>query len=64
MKKLDLHLHTIGTKWDTTFTFDLGKLKEYVSYAKIDCIAVTNHNLFDINQFYEIGIKTHGVKLL
>lgn len=51
MKKIDLHIHTISTVSDYDFEFDLSKLKEYVDKLKIDCIAITNHNKFDFNQY-------------
>ncbi len=54
MKKIDLHIHTKASITDADFSFSLDKLKEYVETLKIDCIAVTNHNLFDLEQFQEI----------
>lgn len=55
MKKIDLHMHTIPTISDAHFTFSLEKLIEYVSSAKLDAIAITNHDIFDLNQFNEIS---------
>ncbi len=56
MKKIDLHLHTKSSQYsDSAFVFSLPKLKEYVEKLSIDCIAVTNHNLFDLSQFNEIS---------
>ena len=61
MKKIDFHIHTKKSISDKEFKFDIEKLKEYVEIAKLDAIAITNHNLFDKNQFDEIkenlGIK-------
>ena len=54
MKKIDLHVHTIPTISDSHFTFSLDKLKDYVTTAKLDAIAITNHNTFDRSQFQEI----------
>lgn len=54
MKKIDLHIHTVQSISDRNFTFDLESLKEYVDKLEIDCIAITNHNLFDKNQFEQI----------
>lgn len=51
MKKIDLHIHTVKTVSDSDFTFSLDALKRYVINAKIDVIAVTNHNIFDSSQF-------------
>lgn len=54
MKKIDLHIHTVQSISDKNFTFDLASLKEYVEKLEIDCIAITNHNLFDKVQFEKI----------
>lgn len=54
MKKFDLHIHTIPSVSDHPFDFSLDKLKEYVSRMRLDAIAITNHNLFDKNQFLKI----------
>jgi hypothetical protein len=51
MKKIDLHTHTISTISDSHFDFSLEKLKSYVATMEIDCLAITNHNLFDKEQF-------------
>lgn len=51
LRKLDLHVHTISTISDNEFIFDFKKLKEYIDFMNIDCIAITNHNLFDLEQF-------------
>ena len=55
MKKLDLHIHTKKTISDVnSFEFSLNKLKQYVNEMKIDAIAITNHNIFDLTQYLEI----------
>src|SRR5690554_2636659 len=54
MKKVDFHIHTISTEKDGIFEFSLDNLKKYVSLRKIDAIAITNHNVFDKDQFNEI----------
>lgn len=47
MKRIDLHIHTVATPSDSKgFEFDPEVLKEYVSSAKLDAIAITNHNGF------------------
>ncbi len=51
MIKVDLHTHTIKSKSDASFIFSLEKVKEYVEKKEIDVIAITNHNLFDINNY-------------
>lgn len=57
MKKIDLHIHTIATKKDSDFTFDISKMQLYVQISKIDAIAITNHNTFDKEQFNTIKEK-------
>jgi len=54
MKKIDLHTHTISTISDYPFDFDLPKVKEYVDKLKIDALAITNHNVFDLAQYLQI----------
>jgi len=54
MKKIDLHIHTVPSISDANFFFSLNALKDYVVRLNVDCIAITNHNLFDKNQFEEI----------
>jgi len=51
MKKIDLHTHTVSTVSDYAFDFDISKVKEYVEKLKIDALAITNHNVFDMNQY-------------
>ncbi len=54
MKKLDLHVHTQSTMSDIKFVFSMESLRKYVTTFRIDGIAITNHNLFDANQYFEI----------
>lgn len=53
MKAIDLHIHTIKTMLDSEFHFDINKLEEYVNTENLECIAITNHNVFD-KQNYDI----------
>lgn len=55
MKKVDLHIHTVPSISDKEFFFSLNSLKDYVEKLEIDCIAITNHNLFDKFQFEYIA---------
>lgn len=55
MKKIDFHIHTISTAKDSSFNFSLETLKRYVSEARLDAIAITNHDKFDESQFREIA---------
>ena len=54
MIKVDLHLHTVSTISDTPFEFSITKLEEYVQDLNLHCIAITNHNRFDREQFEQI----------
>ncbi|HOI75031.1 MAG TPA: PHP domain-containing protein [Syntrophales bacterium] len=54
MKKIDLHVHTISTVSDNHFTFCKDTLKRYVTDANLDAIAITNHNIFDAQQFRDL----------
>ncbi|WP_066270323.1 PHP domain-containing protein [Hydrogenophaga palleronii] len=54
MKKIDLHIHTISTISDRAFKFSLDSFRRYVSEAKLDAVAVTNHDVFDAEQFRAI----------
>lgn len=54
MKKIDFHVHTISTDKDGNFEFSLDNLLLYISTREIDGIAITNHNVFNYDQFSEI----------
>lgn len=54
MKKIDLHIHTVSTFSDRAFTFSLDAFKRYITDAKLDAVAVTNHDVFDGIQFRQI----------
>ncbi len=52
VKRIDLHIHTVATKFDRkSFEFDIAALKNYVEVAKLSAIAITNHNMFDIDNY-------------
>lgn len=54
MKKIDLHIHTVPTISDSQFIFSLDAFKRYIAEAKLDAVAVTNHDVFDGAQFRTI----------
>lgn len=54
MKKIDLHIHTVATQSDAPFVFSLQAFFDYVTKAKLDAVAVTNHDVFDVDQFRTI----------
>lgn len=64
MKKCDLHIHTIASVTDSHFTFSMEILKEYVDVRKLDVIAITNHNIFDRNQYESIKAALANVVVL
>lgn len=51
MKKCDFHIHTIKTIRDADFNYDSDRFKEYLDESNLDCVAITNHNIFDKSQF-------------
>lgn len=61
MKKLDLHIHTKKTISDVDFNFSIDRLVRYVEERKLDGIAITNHNVFDIEQYRYIRNRLSGV---
>ena len=52
MKKIDFHIHTVPTISESYFTFCMDTLEQYVSVSKLDAIAITNHDIFDLDQFF------------
>ncbi|MFD2165182.1 histidinol phosphatase [Thalassotalea euphylliae] len=63
MKKIDLHLHTVATPSDSKFEFSIDTLEKYVHNASLDCIAITNHNIFDKAQYLIIKDRIDAVVL-
>ncbi|EHV2875987.1 PHP domain-containing protein, partial [Enterococcus faecalis] len=58
MKKVDFHIHTLPNKFsDVNFEFSFEFLESYVNDMRLDAIAITNHNLFDIKQYEDIKSK-------
>ena len=54
MIKIDFHIHTVKTSSDAAFEFSLDTLEKYVNSQKLDAVAITNHNLFDYENFRAI----------
>ncbi len=54
MIKIDFHMHTVCTASDAHFEFELESMKRYVEAHELNAIAITNHNIFDMNQYIEI----------
>ena len=57
MKRIDFHIHTTPSINDSSFEFDFSVLKDYVMDLKLDAIAITNHNLFDLQQYTDVCAK-------
>ncbi len=55
MIKIDFHIHTLPAEYETQFDFDMDTIKEYVTKAELDAIAITNHNMFNLEQYNEIA---------
>lgn len=54
-RAIDFHIHTLRTQSDNRdLDFDKERLRRYVSKLKLKAIAITNHNLFDKEQFEEV----------
>lgn len=64
--KIDLHIHTIKNELldDQTFEPDVFKIKKYVEVCSLEAIAITNHNIFDKEQFLEIQKVLAGMCLV
>ena len=60
MLKIDLHIHTVSTTWEESFDFCLEQLKRHIDEQKINVIAITNHNTFDLEQYEEIRDALEG----
>ncbi len=62
-KKIDFHIHTIASVKDFEFVFSLDWLKKYIKTTELDAIAITNHDLFDKENFDEISKNLDNVKV-
>lgn len=54
VKKIDFHIHTVSSDKDYNFSYSGEWLQRYVNDAKLDAIAVTNHDLFDKDNFIKV----------
>lgn len=54
VKKIDFHIHTVASEKDYIFSYSSQWLQNYVQKAKLDAIAITNHDLFDEANFLEV----------
>ena len=61
-KAIDLHIHTKRSVSDNCdIDFDIERLKKYVHECELQAIAITNHNLFDKNQFNDISANLNDI---
>lgn len=53
MKRIDLHVHTLSSPLEDDYEFDLSALVDHVSHNRLDAIAITNHNQFNLSNYDE-----------
>jgi predicted metal-dependent phosphoesterase TrpH len=65
LKKIDFHVHTIETSLDgkSNVKFDVNVLEKYIKDLRIDAIAITNHNIFDMEQYNQIVSRISSTKI-
>lgn len=49
-----MHIHTVATFSDGAFNFSMEVFKRYVDEAGLHAVAVTNHDVFDAEQYHDI----------
>jgi len=54
VKKIDFHIHTVPSIKDSEFTYSSKWLIKYVNEANLDAIAITNHDLFDKDNYLQV----------
>ena len=59
-EKIDFHIHTIPTISDKHFDFCIENFKKYVNDCQLDAVAITNHDLFNTEQYLQIK-ETLGI---
>lgn len=65
MIKIDFHIHTKPIEpWDSSFDFSIEKLRSYIEKNRLDCVAITNHNRFDKEQYEKIRSEIPGTVIL
>lgn len=61
MIRADLHIHTFSTAWDEPFDFSFEQLRQHVMDNRLDAIAITNHNMFDNEQYEQIADRLSDI---
>lgn len=65
MKRIDLHIHTLSSPLDDEFEFSKETLRQHVERNALSAIAITNHNLFDFDNYKEVcSVFPEGVCVL
>ena len=54
VKKIDFHIHTISSEKDYSFSYSKNWIQQYVKEAELNAIAITNHDLFDEENFEKV----------
>ncbi|NMC61185.1 MAG: hypothetical protein GYA51_17655, partial [Candidatus Methanofastidiosa archaeon] len=54
VKKIDFHIHTVASEKDYDFSYSKKWIQQYVKEAELDAIAITNHDLFDKENFEKV----------
>lgn len=51
VRKIDFHIHTVSSEKDYDFRYSSHWIKNYIREADLDAIAITNHDLFDSDNY-------------
>ncbi|MGH2083168.1 hypothetical protein [Aerococcus urinaeequi] len=62
-KKIDFHIHTIPSEKDYNFNYSSSWMREYVKEAELDAIAITNHDLFDEDNYQQVVSDIPDIKV-
>ena len=64
--KIDLHIHTLPnlTITEPSFDFELDALSKFIESNDLNCVAITNHNFFDYENFKNISEKINHCLIL
>lgn len=60
---MDFHIHTISSGKDYDFTYSSEWMKEYVQKAELDAIAITNHDMFDLENYLQVKEDISNIKI-
>lgn len=63
VKKIDFHIHTIPSDKDYDFSYSSQWIQNYVQESELDAIAITNHDLFDEENFIKVQSDLPDIKV-